>query len=52
MEMLQGLARGLMHTLEPSTMLVMMIGLIGGIILGAIPGMTGSMGIIDRKSVV
>jgi putative tricarboxylic transport membrane protein len=27
-------------------MLVMMIGLIGGIILGAIPGMTGSMGII------
>lgn len=46
MELLQGLARGLAHTLEPWTMVVMMIGLVGGIILGAIPGMTGSMGII------
>jgi putative tricarboxylic transport membrane protein len=42
----QGLVRGLVHTLEPWTMLLMMIGLVGGIILGAIPGMTGSMGII------
>jgi len=46
MEILQGLARGLMHTFEPWTMLMMMIALVGGIILGAIPGMTGSMGII------
>ncbi len=46
MEMIQGLAQGLMHTLEPWTFLMMMIGLVGGIILGAIPGMTGSMGII------
>jgi len=37
---------GLIHTFEPLTLLVMMVGLIGGIILGAIPGMTGSMGII------
>ena len=46
MELLQGLAQGLAHALEPWTMVTMFIGLIGGIILGAIPGMTGSMGII------
>ncbi len=37
---------GLTHTFEPVTILVMMVGLVGGIILGAVPGMTGSMGII------
>jgi putative tricarboxylic transport membrane protein len=46
MELLQGLSRGLLHAVEPWTMLMMLIGLVGGIILGAIPGMTGSMGII------
>jgi putative tricarboxylic transport membrane protein len=46
MELLTGLLGGLSHALEPWTMLMMMIGLVGGIILGAIPGMTGSMGII------
>lgn len=46
MEALSGILYGLSYTLQPTTMLVMMIGLVGGIILGAIPGMTGSMGII------
>jgi len=40
------LFQGLVHALEPLTMLMMLIGVVGGIILGAIPGMTGSMGII------
>jgi putative tricarboxylic transport membrane protein len=44
--LITGLTQGLLHAIEPGTFLVMMIGLIGGIILGAIPGMTGSMGII------
>ncbi len=46
MEAFAGILEGLAYALEPSTMVVMMIGLVGGIILGAIPGMTGSMGII------
>ncbi len=46
MEAFAGILEGLSYALEPGTMLVMMIGLVGGIILGAIPGMTGSMGII------
>jgi putative tricarboxylic transport membrane protein len=40
------LLQGLLNTLVPHTMLMMLIGVVGGIILGAIPGMTGSMGIV------
>ncbi len=46
MELLSGLLAGLFQALEPWTFLMMLVGLVGGIILGAIPGMTGSMGII------
>lgn len=44
--MISQLIEGLIYTLTPHTMLMMLIGVVGGIILGAIPGMTGSMGII------
>lgn len=37
---------GLISTLEPITLLMMLIGTVGGIVIGAIPGMSGSMGII------
>ena len=38
--------QGLIEALHPFTMLMMVIGTVGGIIIGAIPGMSGSMGII------
>lgn len=44
--MIELLYQGLLNTLVPHTMLMMLIGVVGGIILGAIPGMTGSMGIV------
>jgi len=38
--------QGLIASLEPMTMLMMLIGTVGGIVIGAIPGMSGSMGVI------
>ena len=43
---MQDILMGLVDTFQPMTILVMFIGIIGGIIIGAIPGMSGSMGII------
>lgn len=38
--------QGLISSFEPMTLLMMLIGSVGGIVIGAIPGMSGSMGII------
>ena len=38
--------QGFIDAFAPITFLMMILGIIGGIIIGAIPGMTGSMGII------
>lgn len=43
---MQEILMGLVNTFEPMTLLMMLIGTVGGIIIGAIPGMSGSMGII------
>ncbi len=37
---------GLAHVFEPYTFFLMVVGVTGGIIIGALPGMTASMGII------
>ncbi|MDR1587748.1 MAG: tripartite tricarboxylate transporter permease [Treponema sp.] len=41
-----GLLQGLIDAFQPITFLMMLIGTVGGIIIGAIPGMSGSMGVI------
>ena len=41
-----GLFQGLVDAFQPMTVLMMLVGTIGGIVIGAIPGITGSMGII------
>ncbi|MDR2134106.1 MAG: tripartite tricarboxylate transporter permease [Treponema sp.] len=38
--------QGLMDAFQPITFLMMFVGTVGGIIIGAIPGMSGSMGVI------
>jgi len=41
-----GIIQGFIDTFQPVTFLMMLIGTVGGIIIGAIPGMSGSMGVI------
>jgi putative tricarboxylic transport membrane protein len=41
-----GLLQGLIDSFQPLTFLMMFVGMVGGIIIGAIPGMSGSMGVI------
>ncbi|MDR1251789.1 MAG: tripartite tricarboxylate transporter permease [Treponema sp.] len=41
-----GLLQGLIDAFQPITFLMMLVGTVGGIIIGAIPGMSGSMGVI------
>jgi putative tricarboxylic transport membrane protein len=41
-----GILQGLIDAFQPVTFLMMLIGTAGGIIIGAIPGMSGSMGVI------
>src|SRR5215471_15174728 len=43
---LMGIMQGLIDSFAPMTFLMMIFGTVGGIIIGAIPGITGSMGII------
>ena len=50
MEQAELLLQGLLSTLEPHTMLMMLIGVVGGIILGAIPGMSKiATGMMKKK---
>jgi putative tricarboxylic transport membrane protein len=44
--MLSGILQGFIDAFQPMTFLMMIIGTVGGIIIGAIPGMSGSMGVI------
>jgi len=41
-----GMLQGFVGAFAPMTFLMMLVGTVGGIIVGAIPGITGSMGII------
>ncbi len=41
-----GILQGIIGTFQPVTFLMMLIGTAGGIVIGAIPGMSGSMGVI------
>jgi putative tricarboxylic transport membrane protein len=43
---MQEILSGFIDTFQPMTMLMMLIGTVGGIVIGAIPGMSGSMGVI------
>ncbi|MCL2000332.1 MAG: tripartite tricarboxylate transporter permease [Planctomycetes bacterium] len=44
--MTQHFFNGLLASFAPYTFLMMLLGVLGGIIIGALPGMTGSMGLV------
>jgi len=44
--MIEQILHGLVNVFQPMTILMIFVGTVGGIIIGAIPGMSGSMGVI------